>query len=60
MISQNRADAKRQVIANAHWKTVQGEDHQNRELLDLSNQILEVVTEVSARSARPEHAARSR
>jgi uncharacterized membrane protein len=40
MISQNRADAKRQVIADAEWNMVQDEDHQNRELLDLSNQIL--------------------
>jgi uncharacterized membrane protein len=40
MISQNRADAKRQVIANQQWKTVQEEDRQNEELLDLSQQIL--------------------
>ena len=40
MISQNRADAKRQVIAAQQWKTVREEDSQNRELLDLSNQIL--------------------
>ena len=46
MISQNRADAKRQVIANQQWKTVQEEDDQNRELLDLSNQILELTRAV--------------
>ena len=34
MISQNRADAKRQVVANLEWKTVREEDKQNRELLD--------------------------
>jgi uncharacterized membrane protein len=39
MISQNRADAKRQVIASQEWQTVQDEDRQNRELLDLSHQI---------------------
>src|SRR6187399_1290100 len=39
MISQNRADAKRQVVANLEWKTVQEEDRQNEELLDLSTQI---------------------
>src|SRR6476659_496860 len=39
MISQNRADAKRQVIADQEWQTVQEEDQQNRELLALSNQI---------------------
>ena len=36
MISQNRADAKRQVIADQQWATVQDEDKQNQELLDLS------------------------
>ena len=41
MISQNRADAKRQVIADQQWQTVQEEDQQNRELLDLSKQILD-------------------
>src|SRR6478735_4380096 len=46
MISQNRADAKRQVIADAHWKTVVEEDHQNRELLDISNQILRLTRSV--------------
>jgi uncharacterized membrane protein len=40
MISQNRADAKRQVIADQQWQTVKEEDKQNEELLDLSTQIL--------------------
>src|SRR6476619_1585398 len=40
MISQNRADARRQVIADQQWKTVQTEDQQNQQLLELSNQIL--------------------
>jgi uncharacterized membrane protein len=39
MISQNRADAKRQVVADQQWQTVKEEDTQNHELLDLSNQI---------------------
>jgi uncharacterized membrane protein len=43
LISQNRTDAKRQVVANLEWKTVREEDRQNRELLDLSNQILELT-----------------
>jgi uncharacterized membrane protein len=46
MISQNRADAKRQVIANQQWKMVQEEDHQNQQLLDLSRQILKLTKEV--------------
>jgi uncharacterized membrane protein len=48
MISQNRADAKRQVIADEQWHTVQEEDHQNKELLDLSRQILALTKEVRA------------
>jgi hypothetical protein len=52
MISQNRADAKRQVIANEQWKTVQEEDQQNRQLLDLSNQILELTKAVHAATTR--------
>src|SRR3954452_8303190 len=56
MISQNRADAKRQVIANEQWHTVQEEDRQNRELLELSREILSRVTE--ARDA--DHSPRSR
>jgi uncharacterized membrane protein len=46
LISQNRADAKRQVIADAQWKTVKEEDKQNVELLDLSRQILALTKEV--------------
>ena len=48
MISQNRADAKRQVIADQQWKTVQEEDHQNKQLLALSEQILDLTKEVRA------------
>src|SRR6476661_292455 len=46
MISQNRADAKRQIIADQQWNTVQEEDQQNRQLLDLSHQILELTKAV--------------
>ncbi len=38
LISQNRAEAKRQVLADHQWSTVQEEDRQNKELLKLSNQ----------------------
>jgi len=43
MISQNRADAKREVLANQQWTMVQEEDGQNQELLALSRQILELT-----------------
>jgi uncharacterized membrane protein len=46
MISQNRADEKREVVANQQWKTVQDEDAQNVELLQLSHQILELTKAV--------------
>jgi hypothetical protein len=51
MISQNRADAKQQVIADQEWKTVQEEDQQNLELLNLSQQILTLTKEVHAAAA---------
>jgi uncharacterized membrane protein len=46
LISQNRADAKRQVIADQQWATVQEEDEQNKRLLQLSEQILALTKEV--------------
>ena len=46
MISQNRADAKRQVIADQQWRTVQEEDEQNKQLLGLSRQILGLTKEI--------------
>jgi hypothetical protein len=52
MISQNRADAKRQVIADEQWMTVKEEDKQNEELLQLSRQILQLTKEVRSLTAR--------
>jgi uncharacterized membrane protein len=43
LISQNRADAKRQLIADQEWQTVQAEERQNEELLALSRQILDLL-----------------
>jgi uncharacterized membrane protein len=60
MISQNRADSKRQVIADEQWKTVQEEDHQNKELLELSRQILELTKEVRALAASDTSGGRAR
>jgi uncharacterized membrane protein len=48
MISQNRADAKRQVIADQQWQTVKEEDGQNQELIKISNQILELTKAIHA------------
>ena len=53
MISQNRADAKREVLANQQWSTVQDEDTQNQELLQLSRQILTLTKSLhESRSSR--------
>jgi uncharacterized membrane protein len=46
LISQNRADAKREALADHQWQTVQEEDRQNEQLLDLSQQILGVAQDV--------------
>ena len=43
MISQNRADEKRQVLASQEWQSVQLEEKQNEQLLDLSKQILKLT-----------------
>jgi uncharacterized membrane protein len=48
MISQNRADFKRQAAADLQWKMVQEEDQQNKQLIELSNQILELTKAVHA------------
>jgi uncharacterized membrane protein len=57
LISQNRADAKRQVIADQQWLTVQEEDHQNKELLDLSHQILDLTKAIHSMAAQIDPAA---
>jgi uncharacterized membrane protein len=46
MISQNRADFKRQAAADQQYKMVQEEDQQNKQLIELSNQILELTRAV--------------
>lgn len=48
MISQNRSDAKRQVLADHQWQFVQMEERQNEELLRLSNHILELTKTIHA------------
>jgi uncharacterized membrane protein len=50
MISQNRADGKRQVLADQQWQTVQQEERQNEALLSVSRQILELTKAIHATS----------
>lgn len=53
MISQNRADERRQVLADQQWRTAQDEERQNDELLRLSTEILELTKAIHATSAAP-------
>jgi len=58
LISQNRTDAKRQVIADQQWQTVKEEDKQNEELIHISQQILNLTKQIHAyaeanRGSRP-------
>jgi len=46
MLSQNRADKRRQVLADHQWELVQHEERQNDELLRLSEQILDLTSAV--------------
>src|SRR5256885_5693972 len=43
MISQNRADEKREVLSLHEWEFVQAEEKQNEQLIGLSNQILDLT-----------------
>src|SRR6476469_2593670 len=60
MISQNRADEKRQVIADEAWRTVEEEEQQNERLLRLSNEILDLTKQIHATSATTTPASRPR
>jgi uncharacterized membrane protein len=51
LISQNRTDEKRQMVADHQWQTVQEEDQQNEELLRLSNEILKLTRAIHAVTA---------
>jgi uncharacterized membrane protein len=58
MISQNRADEKRQVIADEAWRTVQEEEQQNERLLRVTDQILDLTRQIHAASASATPASR--
>ncbi len=46
MISQNRADDRRQLLADHQWELTQVEWKENDEILQLSRQVFELTTEV--------------
>jgi uncharacterized membrane protein len=43
LISQNRADEKRVILADTEWQLVQDEGHQNEQLISISEQILQLT-----------------
>ena len=56
MISQNRADSKRQALADHQWEFVQTEEKQNEDLLTISRQILELtraIHELTTKATAP-------
>ncbi len=46
MISQNRADAKREVLSQHQWKVIQKEDEQNQHLLTLTQRIHDLSKQI--------------
>jgi uncharacterized membrane protein len=46
MISQNRADAKREVLSQHQWTVIQKEDEQNQHLLTLTRQIHDLSQQI--------------
>jgi len=51
MISQNRAEEKRQILADSEWQKVQKEDEQYQQLLVIANQILALTQAINATTA---------
>ena len=43
LISQNRADERRMLLADTEWHLVQAEGHQNEQLISISEQILQLT-----------------
>ena len=46
MISQNRADAKREVLSQHQWEVIQKEDDQNQHLLTLTQRIHDLSQQI--------------
>ena len=59
MISQNRADARRQVLADHEWALVQDEEKQNEELLAISRQLLDLTRQVHTLTGEVHRAVRA-
>ena len=59
MISQNRADGRRQVLADHQWRLVQEEGVQNEELLTISKRLLELTEQVHVLTTELHNAAKA-
>ncbi len=59
MISQNRADGRRQVLADHQWRLVQEEGVQNEELLGISKQLLDLTQQVHTLTTELHNAAKA-
>ena len=59
MISQNRADGRRQVLADHQWRLVQEEGVQYEELLSISKRLLELTEQVHALTTELHDAAKA-
>lgn len=46
LISQNRADERRQVVADHQWELVQSRDVQIQQMVDMSEQILQLTQSI--------------
>ena len=52
MISQNRADAKREVLSQHQWEVIQKEDEQNQHLLTLTQRIHDLSQQIHGPQAQ--------
>ena len=50
LISQNRADEKRQVVADHQWEIVESRDAQIEQLMSLCNEMLQMTREINERT----------
>jgi uncharacterized membrane protein len=50
LISQNRADEKRQVVADHQWEVVESRDAQIEQLMSLCNEMLQLTRDINERT----------
>jgi uncharacterized membrane protein len=55
LISQNRADEKRQVVADHQWEVVESRDAQIEQLMSLCNEMLQLTRDINERTLAQTH-----